>query len=544
MAAGNGQHNRPSQSLSESLQSAFRQAMARVSDRLNIFAAQSPPAVAGLGARLTQPFAPRRDPAQEARLRSVEAFGGSATYRAGMIPAWLSTYQGGLTAQRIKAIKNEVMVTGIMFNLASLYEEIFSLDLHVQSVDESMRDAVTGKPFCVEACDGSDLALQVADYLNATVDNIAGYRESCKRLLFGNAGGYAIEEAIFDEVPTVLRCKAGAQTIEVEAHHPRSRRWVSNKCTRWDVDREQLELDLGNGSTARLPEHKYIVYEAPGDFQVRRRGYLWGVAPYHLIKQNAIVRWAVVLEIWGIPVPIAKVDYSLWQDLRRRQEYEGIVRDLGLGKGAVVTDDMDLVNSPTPTVGDARGMHAALIGWVNNEYSKRIQGSTLTTEVGGNGGGYKLGETHADTKESKVEMYERMLSETERRWYRQVLWMACHRFNPDGTVAGINPKGLSARLGVTPEEVIAKCGVPYWRIQREQTPAARMSLLKDAVNELKLDVDPDQPYREFGLMRARDPKKRIPGRSEVLGDKERLVTTSGQTTVQADPVPDQENGAD
>ena len=55
------------------------------------------------------------------------------------------------------------------------------------------------------------------------------------------------------------------------------------------------------------PARKFAIFEASDDFQVRRRGTCTpAYGETHLIKSNAIARWAVVLEVWGIPVPWGK----------------------------------------------------------------------------------------------------------------------------------------------------------------------------------------------------------------------------------------------
>ncbi len=342
------------------------------------------------------PYPLPRDTKQQRIVESREAFAGRTTYFAGPIPSWLSTYNGGLTAARIRSIHSEVMVAGWMTNKASLDEELFSIDPHIQAVDSSFRDSITGRPFSIEPADDSDLALHVADFLSATIGQIDAYNESCRRLLFGNATGYAIEEAIFDEFPTPLSCLLGGEEFEVWGHHPRDRQWVSNKYSRWEVGTDQILIDMGRGSFISLPPHKFVTYETSGDLQVRRRGYMYPASYLSLIKNQAVARWAAVLELWGVPVPHGKVTRELWQDLTRRAEHEAMLVEAGKGKPFLTTDDFEIDKAFELTSADARGMHAALIGWINTELSKLIQAESLTTEVGGPGS-YALSKTHAQT---------------------------------------------------------------------------------------------------------------------------------------------------
>lgn len=497
-----------------------RTAVGQVANRLTSFA-NNVPAVPGAGG-MTVPYPLPRDKRQQQILNSREALGGRTTYYAGPVPSYISTYGGGLTAARIKSIHQEVLIAGWMVNKASLDEEMMLTDAHVNSVDGSFRDEICGNESTIEPCDDTPEARDVADYLNAAISQIDSYQESCRRLLFGNAGGYALEEAVFDDTPQPLNCLVGGKQVTVWGYHPRQRQWVSNKHTRWDVAEERLLLDMGFGKFVSLPAHKFVRYDASSDFQARRGGYLYPNSWLHLIKTNAIARWAAVLEIWGIPVPWGKVDYALWQDQTRRSEYEQILRDAGRGRPFLATDDLDIQKAFDLSDGDARGMHAALIGWVNSEQSKLIQGETLTTEIGGVGS-YNASETHAETKESRVANCARRLAETERRWYREVLKLACYLINDDGSYAGVNPRGLCAILNRSPEQIIQKCGIPYWRIQREMTPAARMDLFVKAVNELGLPVDESQPYKEFGLKRPRKPEAMLKGKAQVVGDTDRVA---------------------
>lgn len=519
-------------SIAERVGSAFRTAVGEVANRLGAFA-NGVPAVAGAGGMFTQYRLPR-DVRQQQILRSREALGGRTTYYAGPVPSYISTYGGGLTAARIKSIHNEVFYAGWMVNKASLDEEIVLTDAHLNSVDSSFRDAITGRPFTVEAYDDTDLATDIADYLNAVIGQIDSYQESCRRLLFGNGAGYAFEEAVFDETPRPLTLILGGRRVTVWAYHPRERQWVSNKHTRWDVAEDRLLLDMGLGKFVTLPAHKFIVYEASGDLQVRRRGYLYPDSWLHLIKTNAIARWAVVLEIWGIPVPWGKVDYSLWQDRTRRSEYEEILRNAGRGVPFLATDDLSIQEAFKLSDGDARGMHAALIGWVNTEQSKLVQGETLTTELGGVGS-YNASETHAETKETKLANCARRLAETERRWYREVLKLACYLVKEDGSFGEVNPNGLCAVLDASPEEILQKCGVPYWRIQREMTPTARMDLYAKGVNELGMKIDEAQPYKEFGFKRPRKEDKVLKGKTQVVADTDRVTPSIAAVGADAQP---------
>lgn len=518
----------------DKLGAAFRSAAGRVAERLGVFA-QAVPAVPGAGSLFGGAYRLPRDEKQQRIIESREALGGRTTYNAGPVPSWISTYAGGLTAARIRSIHSEVLVTGYMTNKASLDEEILLADAHLHAADSTFRDRITGCSFDVAPSDDTELALHVADYQLAVTGQIDSYQESCRRLLSGNAFGYAIEENVYDETPKPFRCMIGGEEVEVWGHHPRQRQRVSNKHTRWDVQNNELLLDMGRGSFVPLSPHKFTTYECSGSFEPRRNGYLYPGVWLHLIKTNSVARRAVLLEIWGIPVPWGKVRFELWQDLTRRSEYEGILADAGRGKPFLATDDLDIQKAFETSSGDARGMHAALIGWATTEQSKLVLGSSLTQEIGGPGS-YALGTVHAETVEIRVANCARRLSESEARWHREFLKLAIYEVREDGSLGDVNPRGLCGVLStlhkrrVTPEEILSKCGIPYWRIQRDMTPAARMDLYDKAVNNLGLLVDADQPYREFGFRKPRRKSDAVlKGKTQVLAETDRTAPSVGAT---------------
>ena len=486
--------------------------------------AYSPPEVRGVGSTAS-PFNLPQDARAQAVLDSRDALYGRTTYHAGSMQSYLSTNPlANLTPARIKGIFNEVLLSGYMLNKACLDEDIANQDGHLEAVQKARIVAVTGKPLTIEPVNGSDDARHVADYQQSVVDDMDHFDGSMYELGFANAAGYALQETIWED--KMVRFPMGKSILSVTAPHPRQLEWVSNKCTRFDVGKDRICLDLG-GRYADLPDHKFVVHFCPGHFQKRRRGFMYQASPLEMIKWNAIARWAVVLDIWGIPVPIGEVDIGTWQDERRRAEYYNFLRDHGLGKPMLHSTDFKMQASASVSAGDARGMHAALIGWVNTEISKLVQGETLTTEMGGVGA-YNASETHAAVKESIVAMDARALSGTLRSsLLRSILLRSCYLYDETGHRIGVNPTGISARLGLDPEEVLRLNGRPYWRIEREVTPRDRMDLYDKAINKLGMKIDEDQPYKEFGFAKARDESKRLGGEKEVLGTDERIVPTIG-----------------
>lgn len=452
-----------------------------------------------------------RDARQQAIVDSREALYGRTTYYAGPIPSYISTNPAAnLSPGKIASIHSEVLVAGYMVNKACLDEQIWKSDAHLRAVDTARRVASVGKPFSVEPCDYPDqeLAQWVADYMHSVVDGIAHFDRSMKQLLRANSDGYALQEIVWQD--RAVRFPIGRNRVAtVFGPHPQQMDWVHNKHTRFDVDTDRILLDMGRGAFIELPEHKFVLHELSEDFQKRVRGYMYPIVWLHMIKQQAVMRWSNVLEIWGIPVPHGKVDQQLWQDLTRREEYRQMLVEAGLGKPFLTTDDFSIEPTFQISGGDARGMHAAIIGWVDQTISKVVQGETLTTELGGVGS-YNASETHAAVKESIVAMDALDLANTVRdTLFRAILKM--------------NAPALAEALGRSPEEIMRCLPWPYWRIEREVTPQVRMDIIKSAVNDLAMDIDAPSIYREMGLPRARDKSRRLRGEPTTMADGAKTV---------------------
>ena len=497
---------------------AAKKSLGRLRQKLTTFA-YTPPAVPGAG-RVPNSVRLPKDPGQEALVRSKEALYGRTSYFTGPTPSYFSTYPGSnLTPDRIHSIHNQVLLMGWMLDKACLDEQVLLRDGHIEAVDKSRRVATVGKPLSIKPANGSDLARHIADYQQAFIDDTDHFDESMFRQLYAILAGYSIGEIVYENKPITFPL-GKHERATIHGIHPRQIDWVTNKCTRFDVDKDELLIDMGSGKFISPPSNKFIIHSGPGDFQIRRRGYMYQGIWYHMIKNSAIARWAVLLDIWGIPVPYGIVARELWQDEERKAEMVNTVRNLGLGIPAVFTDDLHVERPPPISEGDARGMHAALIGWANTELSKLIQGETLTTELGGVGS-YNASETHAAVKESIVAMDARALSNTVRKFLKEVLLL--------------NMDALCVALGATPAEILRHCGRPYWRIEREVKTTDRMDLYIKATNDLGLSIDEDQVYQEFGFDKARDPQKAIPGKAQIISGDAKSVSNAEATAGVTNP---------
>lgn len=500
-----------------------REYTARLARAALAFAKADYPIVPGIGSTIPEGTRLNLDERAQKIAQSNAALFGRVGARLGPTPNWVSTHPlRNLTPIRVSAIHNEVLTAGWMLGKSSLDEDVILADSHLRSVDNSFRVAVIGSPFTIEPIDTSELACNVAAYQQKVLESACGWQRACKRLLFGNLSGYAIEEVVYANKEISL--EIGGRSFSVEAPTPDGFEWVRNAHTRWNIaEGDRLEIDTRDGFVpiSAFP-HKFIRYEAAHDFQVRRRGYNYTNIWLSLIKLNAWARWGALLDIWGLRAPFVRTSRELWHNETLREQLIGLIENWSLGKGSVFPDDVEVEASAGVSDGDARGMHAALVGVINAEQSKLVQGEQLTTETGG-AGSYALSETHADTKSDWVTEGEQNLSGNVRDWLQYQLRMACQTYNGDGTWGEPLPRGLCAALKVPPSEILSKCGRPQWRVTREMTPTVRMDLYDKAVNKLGMRLSSDPLHREFGFVKATEGHEALIGERDVLGPQDSAV---------------------
>jgi phage gp29-like protein len=487
-------------SIFKKISNATRETIGNVGARLVQFS-RVPIAVPGAG--LAPPaYELPRDANQQRIIDSKDALYGRTTYYTGPVPNYISTNpKSFLTPERVKSIHDQVLIAGWMLDKACLDEEIMLSDSHLAAIDESRRDASVGKPFSIKPPNGSDLARKIADYQMAVINDTHGFPDMSKRLLYANPAGYALEEIAYKNKKIVFPIGKD-KLASVEGPHPDSFAWLTNKATRFDLNTDELLIDMGASAFVTLPPHKFIYHRASGDFQVRRRGYLYKAVWLHMFKNAALARWQVVLDIWGIPVPYGIAQEDLWQDQERKNQMFAMLQDFGLGKPAVFTSDFEIKASATISQGDSKGMHAAITGFVNTEYSKLIQGETLTTEIGAVGS-YGAATSHEGTKHDRIVKDAKGISDTLRHYLLRPM-------------LELNMESLCKILGASPFEILLNNGIPHFRIEREVSTKDRMSLYVSATNDLGLTIDQDQIYEEFGFERARTPDKAAPGKAQLL----------------------------
>ena len=471
-----------------------------LSTRLAAFAYTAPPVPGmqgpGAAARL------RHDTQAQALAESRDARYGRLTYGAGPAPARYSTYPAsGLTPERIHSIFVQAEISGICWSKADLTLQILRRDSHLRAVDHSVRVRISGADWRIKPYDSSDLAQVVARYVRAWWDQIDGLDEALYGLLLANADGYALRETV-DEWSKVRFKGTTGEELTVWGDHPRQLDFVHNKHVQFDPTTDEPFINVGTGKFIALPKGKIVWHSALGDGIIETRGHIQATSYLHCISHNAVARWAIYLAQRGLPHVAYVVDRAAYQDMERRIQYEEMVANIGNGVPCVVTDEGEWKITPVGTEAGAQGIHAAMIGWSQNEKSKAVQGEQLTTEVGVGGAGYNTSETQAQVQDAWVRAKgKRLAGDLRSGLVAAVLWK--------------NGAALSRVLGRSIEDIVAVAPRLIPHTQRPLSPAVLVDVAEKIKNGLGVDVDEDE-VREIVGLNPPQPGNAAPGRATIL----------------------------
>jgi len=431
---------------------------------------------------------------------SVDALFGRLSYSAGPQFTRYSSYPAtALDPQKIYAILREAD-NGFPLRKAELDEQILERDGHLRGIDYSRRYEVSGKPFRVQPRNETPLAISVAKFVRASIDEIDSFDHAIEDLLSANGQGYSAAEIVWHFDALRFTNPDGVRVI-AKTLVPHSLSYVHQKHFRFDLGTDEPYLVMSGGDIA-LPPNKFVFHDATGTGLIEKRGFMRVCAVLHAAKQWSLRDWLVYEHMYGIPQleGIYEQDREL-SDLDR-STYEAIVRDYGQGIPAIHPDNFQIKITPPPSGGKSDDVHGALIGWANAEMSKCVLGSTLTVEMGGVGS-YNASETHADVRHAIVRADARKLATT----IRNQLFVPIIEMNMDV---------LASLFGATPEEIRNCVPTMAWRIDRETTPSQRAQIISMAINDWGMEVDSEQQRDEFGIDAPRPGSNPLPGKPQAV----------------------------
>lgn len=366
----------------------------------------------------------------------------------------------GLTPERLVAILRHAE-RGYPADQCDLFEDLVEVDGHLRNLFEQRRQAVSGKPWVIQA-GGSDAAdheaaVALADAIGALPDS--NFIEFLEHQLSFGPYGWAASEIDWDLVDGQIR-----PTHLATVPHRRFRIG------------EHQELLLRTREFSQdgepLAPGKWVVTKRSGG-KLARAGLMRTAAWYALFKRYGTRDWIVYAEKFGIPLVLASYDEAADDEAKRVAE--DIVENIGDDGGAVIPKSIEVKVESAARDGDGGdgAVHPALISYCNREMSKLVNGSTLSNDNGDSGGAsYALGRTH-DTVRFEAVMYD---AERIQEAFRSGLAAPFVRFN-----------GLAGKPPLLKMQVV-----------RDLTPAVRADVA-ERMSNIGLELSKQQLRQELGF---------------------------------------------
>lgn len=483
-----------------------------------------PPAIAGAGYidlawRFLDP-----DPEQQKLWASEEAKYGRFTTAAGPTPqAYSSNASVGLTIERLAIINQEASRDGYLMHKADLDFEIAQKWGHQQTAHRQRTAAVYRSPLQLRPRSKTDLGRFVCAFARGNVDEIPGFVKSEEELIGASRSGFSAEEVVW-RTPRARRVTVGRKTYTVRnARLIGSLEWVHPRDFRWDPIKRRFLLDAGgtryidpftnpDGSKTR----KLVLHGGPGDGDPHQRGYAYATNLLYFLSTQSLSRWAVALEFFGVATPYLQYEGDGFADDGDMAEALAFLAAIGRGQPAVLHRKFGEVKlTETPTGIDARGQHAAILGYLNSECSKCVAGQTLTMEIGGSGS-YAAANVQADSKED-VQIIDAVL-EADTQTHQTIRYLI-----EENAVELARAFG-----GVSPADVLAETPIAYRVVDRRVDPKDRLAVFQGAAQLLAPSgkrIDPDQVAEELNL-RLLEEDEAPAGAKGVPAAQERTDTTA------------------
>lgn len=382
----------------------------------------------------------------------------------------------GLTPTKLLAVLDR-FDHGDLAEGLELIEQIEEKDAHVYSVAQTRRLALTGLPYeIVSAADVLDLkdrsaADAAADHCREVLSEIEHFSGILKHLSVAIGRNIAMAELVWDGLDLVDLVPVPATRI------------------RFDTSGEEAELRVRTAQerTMGIPlaPNKWIVHtpQAPAGWgNPTRGGLLRLTAACYLAKAWSLKDWLIFLEVFGMPVRVARYDPSATPS--EKEELLRMLEKLGADAAGIFSKAVELEIKEVANRGTVP--YEGLCNFLNRELSKAWLGQTLTTEQG-TVGSQALGNVHNEVRKDLLEADIENEGETIRRDLLKPIIEA--RFGPE-----------------TP--------VPFFRrrVDESRDVAELVDTVARSVNELGLPVDRNWYAAQAGLKLAEKAEDAIPPR--------------------------------
>ena len=437
---------------------------------------QAPPVVPGAG--WDQSLDPvLRDDAEQQRIwGSIEAKYGRASTTYGITPQAYPTFSATeLTLERIAQIHNEADQQGFLHRKADMDFFINRSSAQIQMAHRQRIAPLYRTRLEVAPADSSPTAWALAAFVRKIFGRIPALQKAEEDLSSAAAHGYSGLEIVYSPPQDLPVAVSSRRTISIKGvRGVSSLEWVHPRAFRWHPIKRFMAMDAGGGKYINpftnedgSPTRKLIFHSTSGQGDPHQRGYDWAATPLVMLGKQSLARWSVMLEFFGISTP-----YMVWDEEKFASPEDGaaalaFLGAIGQGRPAFLPRKIGegVKNTETPTGIDARGQHAAILGYVAAEISKLVMSQTLSSEAGGSGS-YALASVQGDSKE-EVQVIDASLA-SDTMTHQLVVF-----------IIEENMPQLCWAFGASPDQIRAVCPRAYRSVDRRMDPAARLKLCLD-----------------------------------------------------------------
>lgn len=366
-------------------------------------------------------------------------------------------------------------------------------DGHLQSVDRIRRSAAFDALRRVHPCNGTPLAILVANATRAVLDDIDGFVGSLGELGVANGAGFAMQEIVWR--PKRLRIVVDKnRAVTVPSECVASLEPVHNRHIAFEMvsDAPRIRMDMGWIDPARSidgsPLRKFLFHKGYGDGPARQRGYMYAGHYLTYLTGLSVERLSIVVEQYGVSTP-----YLLMPEVDIPQEEQdnalGILQDMGKGIPGLIRESWGEVKQ-TQTPSGLVPIHQYVIGYLDAMKSKLVISNVLSVDVSGTGS-YNASSTHQDQLLATQRIDLKLKAETLRT---QLL-----RY-----IVDVNARAWAFAFspyvpgGCTPDDVKACCPVLALDLI---DPIARLKMFVDA-KDAGWNIDEDQVREECSFRAA------------------------------------------
>ncbi|NUQ47875.1 MAG: DUF935 family protein, partial [Phycisphaerae bacterium] len=286
--------------------------------------------------------------------------------------AWRLYPADGLTPQRLLNILRNAD-DGDLEEQMALYEQMEEKDAHLFSVAQTRRLAVTGLPWRIVPASSvdplrfpdADAAARTSDYCAEALAALDDFDAVLAHLSLAVGRNIAVAELIWQAGPRGVRL---AQIAPIPFLRLRIGRRGELRILTAEAPHEGIET----------PPDKFIIHQPHGPGRAARGGLLRVTAMAFLAKHYAMKDWLIFMEVFGMPVRIARYAPNATPDEKR--ELLNMLRRLGTDAAGIFSKSVDLEIKQTRVPGDV-APYESICHFFNREISKAWLGQTLTTDT-------------------------------------------------------------------------------------------------------------------------------------------------------------------